>query len=60
MKLFSNLFGSKKNGGDCCFLSEAAYALNRSRQLTMTPQTVSHLRKYNVTDESQLNLEYFF
>ena len=60
MGFFSTLFGCRQGGGDGRFQSEAAYAENRSRQLTMTPQTVAQLRKYSVTDESQLKLEYFF
>jgi hypothetical protein len=59
MGFFSTLFGCKP-GGDGPFQSEAAYAENRSRQLTMSPQTVAQLRTYGVTDESQLKLEYFF
>src|SRR5881392_3332570 len=60
MGLFSTLFGCKPGGGDGPFQSESAYAKNRSRQLTMTPETVAQLRKYGVKDESQLKLEYFF
>ena len=59
MGFFSTLFGCK-SGGDGPFQSESAYAENRSRQLTMSPQTVAQLRTYGVTDESQLKLEYFF
>ena len=60
MGFFSTLFGCKQGGGNGRFQSDAAYAENRSRQLTMTPQTVAQLRKHGVTDESQLKLEYFF
>jgi len=60
MGLFSALFGSKSRGGDGRFRSDAAYAKNRSHQLLMTPQTMTQLRNYGVTDESQLKLEYFF
>ena len=60
MGFFSTLFGCKQGGGDGRFQSEEAYAQNRARQLTMTPQTVAQLRKYGVTGESQLKLEYFF
>ena len=59
MGLFSSLFGGKQ-GGDGHFQTEEAYAQNRARQLAMTPQTVAQLRKYGVTEESQLKLEYFF
>jgi hypothetical protein len=60
MGLFSKLFGSKSGGGDGRYCSDEAHARNRSRQLTMTPQTVAQLRNFGVTDESQLKLEYFF
>jgi hypothetical protein len=60
MGLFNTLFGSKSGGGDGRYRSDEAHAKNRSRQLTMTPQTVARLRKFGVTDESQLKLEYFF
>jgi hypothetical protein len=60
MGLFSMLFESKSGGGDGRYRSDEAHAKNRSRQLTMTPQTVAQLRNYGVTDERQLKLEYFF
>jgi hypothetical protein len=60
MGFFSTLFGCKPSNGDGRFQSEAAYVENRTRQLTMTPQTVAQLREYGVTDASQLKLEYFF
>lgn len=60
MGFFSTLFGSKQRGSDGPFQTTEAYARNRARQLTMTPQTVAQLRQYGVTDESQLKLEYFF
>jgi hypothetical protein len=60
MGFFSTLFGCKPSGGDGRFQSEVSYAKSRSQQLSMTPQTISQLRRYGVTDESQLKLEYFF
>jgi hypothetical protein len=60
MGFFSTLFGCNAGGSDNRFQSEAAYAENRTLQLTMTPKTVAQLRKYGVTDTSQLKLEYFF
>ena len=60
MGLFNSLFGGKRGGGDGPFQTEESYAQNRARQLEMTPQTVAQLRKYDVTKESQLKLEYFF
>jgi hypothetical protein len=60
MGLFSTLFGSRPGGSDDRFLTDEAYDRNRECQLTMSPQTVAQLRKYGVTDQSQLKLEYFF
>jgi hypothetical protein len=60
MGFFNSLFGSKQGGGDGRFQSDAAFAKNRARQLVMTPQTMAQLRKYDVTNESELKLEYFF
>ena len=42
------------------FVSEKEYKSNVAKQLTMTPQTLKQLRKYNVTDAKELKLEYFF
>ena len=42
------------------FQSEAAYTENRSRQLTITSQTLDQLRQHGVTDESQISVEFFF
>ena len=60
MGLFSSLFGCSSSGGDGRFQSDDAYAQSRAKQLTMTPQTIAQLRKYDVTDRTQLRLEYFF
>src|SRR4051812_3847553 len=60
MGFFSTLFGCRRDAGDGHFQTEDAYAQNLVLQLAMTPQTVAQLRKYGVTDESQLKLEYFF
>ena len=60
MGFLSSLFGCKQGGGDGHFQTAEAYAHNRARQLAMTPQTVTQLREYGVTDDSQLKLEYFF
>jgi len=59
MGFFSTLFGYRQDSR-AQFQTEDDYAKNRALQLTMTPQTVAQLRKYGVTDESQLKLEYFF
>ena len=42
------------------YVSEAAFRENTANQSTMTPQTLEQLRKYGVTDASQLALEFFF
>jgi hypothetical protein len=60
MGLFSSLFGCSLSGEDGRFQSDDAYAQSRAKQLTMTPQTIAQLRKYEVTDRTQLRLEYFF
>ena len=60
MGLFSSLFGCGPRGGDGRFQSDDAYAQSRAKQLKMTPQTMAQLRKYEVTDRTQLKLEYFF
>jgi hypothetical protein len=60
MGIFSSLFGCKQGGADGRFRTEEAYAQNRTRQLGMTPQRVGLLRKYGITEQSQLKLKYFF
>ena len=60
MRFFDSLFGHSQAGGGGPFRTEGAYAQNRARQLAMTPQTVAQLRKYDVTDQTLLKLEYFF
>jgi len=60
MGFLSTLFGRRQDGGDGRFQTEEAYAENRARQLAMTPQTIGQLRKYGLTEDSQLKLEYFF
>lgn len=59
MGLFNKLFGSK-TGGDGRFQTDEAFASHRAKQLLMTPQTMAVLRNYQVTDQSELKLEYFF
>ena len=60
MGFLDSFFGRKPEDGDGRFQTDEAAAENRTRQLAMTPQTVSQLRQYGVTDQSQLKLEYFF
>lgn len=42
------------------YISEDAFQKKRASQVAMTPETMTQLRKYGVTDESALKLEYFF
>jgi hypothetical protein len=42
------------------YVSESAFSQNRTKQTVMAPQTMAQLRKYGVTDETELKLEFFF
>jgi len=42
------------------YVTESAFSTNRTKQTVMAPQTMGQLRKYGVTDETQLKLEFFF
>jgi hypothetical protein len=42
------------------YVSESAFSENRTKQTVMAPQTMTQLRKYGVTDETELKLEFFF
>lgn len=42
------------------FVSETAFNSNSDKQMQMTPQTLDQLRKFNVTADKELKLEYFF
>jgi len=42
------------------YVSESAFSENRTKQTVMAPQTMAQLRKYGVTDETELKLEFFF
>jgi hypothetical protein len=42
------------------FVSKEAFETNLEKQMAMTPQTLQQLRKYNVTPEKRLQLEFFF
>ena len=50
----------KPGAGNPPFRSDEAFAENRAQQLSMTPQTMTQLRRFGVTDGSRLKLEYFF
>jgi hypothetical protein len=58
MGFFATVFGCGKSDGR--FVSEKAFQKNLAQQVTMTPQTLTQLRKYNVTPQKSLKLEYFF
>jgi len=42
------------------FVSQNAFEKNLEKQMAMTPQTLQHLRAYNVTPEKRRKLEFFF
>lgn len=42
------------------FVTEQAFRRNIMKQVTMSPQTLAQLRKYGVTANSKLRLEFFF
>jgi hypothetical protein len=42
------------------YVTESAFSENRTKQTVMAPQTMGQLRKYGVTDETELKLEFFF
>ena len=46
--------------GDTRFVTEQAYHKNVATQVRLTPATMEQLRKYGVTEASELKLEYFF
>ena len=58
MGFIATLFGC--GTGDDRFVSEKAFQKNLARQVTMTPQTLAQLRQYDVSDQTELKLEYFF
>lgn len=41
------------------FVSEQKYKANLAKHLKMTPQTLAQLRKQNVTETTELRLEYY-
>jgi len=58
MGLFN--FFSAKSGNQDKFLSEQDYKNKLAKQTGMTPLTLVQLRKYDVTEDKELKLEYFF
>jgi len=60
MGFLNSLFGRNRNEAHERFQSHETYMQNRAKQLAWAPQTLEQLRKYGVTDQTQLKLEYFF
>jgi regulator of ribonuclease activity B len=62
MGIFGSIFGCSKGDGNSPsrYISESAFRENLSKQTTMSPQTVTQLRTYGVTDDTSLKLEFFF
>ena len=58
MGFLSSLFGWGQGGQR--FVSESAFKENLANQTAMSPQTLEQLRSLNVTDSTQLKLEFFF
>jgi regulator of RNase E activity RraB len=42
------------------YVTESVFSENRTKQILTTPQTLEQLRKYGVTDDTELKLEFFF
>lgn len=62
MAFLGSLFGCSKDDGDKPnrYVGETGFRKNLALQLTMSPQTVTQLRKLGVTAETNLKLEFFF
>lgn len=61
MGFLSTLFGCGNRDADQTrYVSDSAYRENLAKQTTMSPMTLEQLRKYGVTDETNLKLEFFF
>lgn len=58
MGFFATVIGCGK--GDGRFVSEKEFQMNLAKQVAMSPETLTQLRKYEVTDQTKLKLEYFF
>jgi hypothetical protein len=52
--LQAKLYAQKK------FITEKEYQVNLARQLKWAPQTIAELRKYNVTEDKELQIKYVF
>ena len=58
MGFFATVFGCGKSDGR--FVSEKEFEKNVAKQVAMSPQTLTQLRQYDVTEQTNLKLEYFF
>ena len=58
MGLFSGFFGGEASADQ--FHTKEQFKENVVRQTTLTPQTLSQLYEYGVTEDTKLKLEYFF
>ena len=50
----------KPKPGNKEFVNEKAFDENRALQMQLTPNTLEQLYNYDVTEEKELKLEYFF
>ena len=55
---FFDFFKSKPSNGN--FVSEASFNKNKALQIRTNLQTIKQLRKYDVTNDTERKLEYFF
>jgi len=58
MGILATLFG--RNRGDGRYVSKKAFETDWSKQASASTQTLKELRKHDVTEQTQLKLEYFF
>ena len=58
MGLIATLLGC--GAGDERFVSEKTFQKNLASQVAMAPQTLAQLRQYDVSEQTELKLEYFF
>ena len=58
MGFIATLFGC--GAGEERFVFEKDFQKNLANQVAMVPQTLSQLRQHNVSEQTELKLEYFF
>ncbi len=49
-----------KSNGNGQFVSDREFKMNLARQVDLAPETLKQLKKYGVSDDSELKLEFFF